>query len=254
MPLPHRFQIGDLLMTTRSGITPIGTPVTSTTALRTIRACYPGRAEQVSAVRAGLAGLLGGCPGADDAILCASELAANAIRHSRSGLPGGHFTVHSAVIPGDCVLIEVEDEGGPWTAVARDPVRRHGLDIVQALAADWGIDGDYHSRAIWVRIENPMTKLHAADSPTDVDATRGSVGRTPDAGRWIATLDGRRLRHLRNLSGLSQESLAAEAGISITTVARLESQPHLSCRSRTLGRLAAALGEHPAALRHHAGS
>jgi serine/threonine-protein kinase RsbW len=254
-------------MAARSGVTPtpiecagrsqtiyIVAPVIRTTELRTIRACYPGRAEQVSAVRVGLAGLLDGCPGADDALLCASELAANAIRHSRSGLPGGHFTVHGAVIPGDCVLIEVEDDGGPWTAAVRDPVRGHGLDIVQALAADWGIDGDYHSRSIWAWIDTPTHRPRAVDSPTGADGMQASIGRTPDAGRWIATLDGRRLRHLRNLSGLSQERLAEQAGISITTVARLESLPHLPCRTRTLGHLAAALGEHPAALWHHAGS
>jgi len=47
---------------------------------------------------------------------------------------------------------------------------------------------------------------------------------------------------------MSQEQLAGQAGISLTTVIRLERQPHASCRSRTLARLAAALGEDPAAL------
>jgi len=196
--------------------------------------------------------MLDGCPGADDALLCASELAANAISHSQSGLPGGHFIVHGAVIPGDSVLIEIEDEGGSWTPAVRDPDRGHGLDIVQALAADWGIDGDYHSRAIWARIDRPTTRPRTADTPTEADGLQASGSRAPDVRRWTATVDGRRLRQLRHLCGLSQERLAEQAGISITTVARLESQPHLSCRTRTLGRLAAALGEHPAALRHHA--
>jgi serine/threonine-protein kinase RsbW len=125
--------------------------------VRTIRARYPGRADQVSAVRASLTDLLRDCPVADDALLCASELATNAVRHSRSGLPGGQFTLHGAVIAGGSVLIGVEDEGGPWAPSVEDPARGHGLDIIQALAADWGIEGNYCSRAVWVRIDFPMT-------------------------------------------------------------------------------------------------
>jgi DNA-binding XRE family transcriptional regulator len=67
-------------------------------------------------------------------------------------------------------------------------------------------------------------------------------------------LDGRRLRQLRREHGLSIERLAWKAGISITTVARLESQPHPRCRDRTLARLAAALDEDPAAITSRAWS
>jgi transcriptional regulator with XRE-family HTH domain len=59
-------------------------------------------------------------------------------------------------------------------------------------------------------------------------------------------LDGQRLRQLRRQRGLSQEELAAQAGLSVATVARLERQASAPCRGRTLGRLARALGEHPA--------
>jgi transcriptional regulator with XRE-family HTH domain len=66
--------------------------------------------------------------------------------------------------------------------------------------------------------------------------------------RWLTVLDGHRLRHLRNQRGLSQERLATHAGISLTTLRRLERQPAAACRTRTLGRLAAALDEEPARL------
>ena len=66
--------------------------------------------------------------------------------------------------------------------------------------------------------------------------------------RWFTILDGHRLRCLRRQHGLSQEQLAARAGISPTTVAKLERQPAAPCRCRTLGRLARALGEDPARL------
>jgi hypothetical protein len=66
--------------------------------------------------------------------------------------------------------------------------------------------------------------------------------------RWFTLLDGRRLRRSRCQRGLSREQLAARAGISPATVARLERQPAAPCRSRTLGRLATALGKDPARL------
>jgi transcriptional regulator with XRE-family HTH domain len=77
---------------------------------------------------------------------------------------------------------------------------------------------------------------------TGLPATR------PAARRWTTVLDGARLRHLRHQHGLSQEQLARQAGISLNTVWRLERQPAAPCRTRTLGRLARALGEDPARL------
>jgi DNA-binding XRE family transcriptional regulator len=61
-------------------------------------------------------------------------------------------------------------------------------------------------------------------------------------------IDGRQLRRWRRHYGLSQEKLAYQAGISITTVARLERQSRASCRGYTLGRLATALAEQAAAI------
>lgn len=66
--------------------------------------------------------------------------------------------------------------------------------------------------------------------------------------RWFTVLDGHQLRQLRREHGLSQERLAAAAGISLTTIRRLERQPAAPSRSRTLARLARALGEDPARL------
>ena len=68
------------------------------------------------------------------------------------------------------------------------------------------------------------------------------------AQRWLTTLDGHQLRQLRRQAGLSQANLAGRAGLSLTTIVRLEHSAHASCRPRTLGRLAAALGEPPAHL------
>jgi serine/threonine-protein kinase RsbW len=132
-------------------------PAARALALRTTGATYPGHAEQIRAVRADLGGLLDGCPIADDVILCASELAANAVLHSDSARPGEDFAVRVKVSPGDYVWIEVEDSGGPWTTTVPglDREAGRGLDIVRALAADWGIDGDHRSRTVWVRLDWP---------------------------------------------------------------------------------------------------
>ena len=71
---------------------------------------------------------------------------------------------------------------------------------------------------------------------------------TGHAQRWTAVVDGRRLRELRRQRRLSQVELAKLAGISAYTVSKLERQTASCCRSRTLARLAAALGEAPVAI------
>ena len=68
------------------------------------------------------------------------------------------------------------------------------------------------------------------------------------ARRWLVVVDGRRLRQLRREHRLPQQGLAVRAGISVVTIGRLERQDRVSCRGRTLARLAAALGVQPAAL------
>jgi serine/threonine-protein kinase RsbW len=122
-------------------------------ALRTSGVIYPGSMAYVRVVRADLRALLPDCPLADDVILCASELAANAVLHSHSRLPGGTFTVRAAVSVGHHVRIEVEDNGGPWTAPPDDPNGHHGLDIVRTLAEECGVTGDQAARAIWARFD-----------------------------------------------------------------------------------------------------
>lgn len=87
--------------------------------------------------------------------------------------------------------------------------------------------------------------------PTAVPA-EGANDAAPAAQRparsWTTVLDGQQLRQLRRQRELSREKLADLAGVSLTTVARLERRHHAPCRGRTLARLAAALGERPAAI------
>jgi anti-sigma regulatory factor (Ser/Thr protein kinase) len=123
--------------------------------LRAIATAYPGKPESIRQVRADLRRVLNGCPVADDVILCASELSANAAQHSDSREPGGTFTVRAQIHPGDHVQIEVEDNGGPWVEPSPDPSRGRGLDIVRALAADSGVTSADAGRRVWACIVWP---------------------------------------------------------------------------------------------------
>jgi anti-sigma regulatory factor (Ser/Thr protein kinase) len=121
---------------------------------------YPGTIDQARHVRADLARVATACPVADDLVLLASELATNAILHSRSGHPARTFAVRVKLYPGDYAWVEVADQGGVWPQDEHDEERGRGLKIVAAIAGDgnWGIDGDDASRAAWFRLgwhENP---------------------------------------------------------------------------------------------------
>jgi hypothetical protein len=126
--------------------------------LRSFGHAYPGRPEQARRVRAGLRAIRTGCRIAEETILVASELAANAVTHSRSRQPGGRFIVRAAVCPGHYAWVDVEDRGGSWAGHHPRDGRPHGLGIVQAIAGDgnWGIDGDAAvGRVAWARLDWP---------------------------------------------------------------------------------------------------
>jgi anti-sigma regulatory factor (Ser/Thr protein kinase) len=89
---------------------------------------------------------------AEDILVCATELAANAVLHSRSGLPGGQFSVEVAICAGRWVRVAVEDSGGPWVRRGSghgDTEHGRGLHIVSALSAAMGITGDVSGRTAW---------------------------------------------------------------------------------------------------------
>jgi anti-sigma regulatory factor (Ser/Thr protein kinase) len=108
---------------------------------------FPAIPAQVREARQFLSAILDSLPTADDAILCLSELAANAVIHSRSREPNGHFCVrvqrHSSHL-----RVEVSDQGGPWAQPAHTNERNgRGLLIVDQLTRAWGLTGD--DRAGW---------------------------------------------------------------------------------------------------------
>ncbi|HTT52547.1 MAG TPA: ATP-binding protein [Streptosporangiaceae bacterium] len=117
---------------------------------------FPARPEQVAEARRFVRGLLAGCPVADDAVLCVSELAGNCVTHSASGQLGAVFTVRADVHDGEYVWLEVADGGGVWGEVERDG-RPHGLDIIGALASESGVAGCARTGwVVWARIDWPL--------------------------------------------------------------------------------------------------
>jgi anti-sigma regulatory factor (Ser/Thr protein kinase) len=99
-----------------------------------------GLVERVRVVRSFVGAVLGpGHPCGDDAMLLASELFANSLRHGSSGLPGETVTVTADVA---AVRVEVADRSGPGVPELRpagaDAEDGRGLGIVERLADRWG--------------------------------------------------------------------------------------------------------------------
>ena len=150
------------MISARPGVTPafsVGSAATGTAAsppaTRSSRRTFRGEPAQVPLAREFVFRYLNGrhCPAetVQDILVCVSELAANAVLHSRSGLPGGHFSVE-VVCAGQSVHVAVEDSGGPWAERGHsglDEEYGRGLQIVSALSADMGIAGDASGRMAW---------------------------------------------------------------------------------------------------------
>ena len=207
----------------------------------------------------------------DSAELLISELLTNSVKaSSRHGTPVRLrlLTDHRQLI------IEAWDHNPnppqPRQADHADESGR-GLNVIAAIALRWGYYNSGKWKVVWAEIltgtdqettpghllrqHRPQTRPalrqphdtaghQQRDSPTMISTP--SPARTTS--RWFAVVDGTRVRQLRRQHGLSPAELAGKAGIGLSTVTRLERQPQRRCRTRTLARLAAALGQPPAAL------
>src|SRR5262249_44408940 len=126
---------------------------------------FPGAAVQVREARRFLAGVLDGCPAGDDALLCASELATNAVLYSRSGRPGRRLAVRAAVRPGRG-RVEVEADGGRGRAggenqgeggqtgrTGREGRGGGGLVFAGQVGSGGGRDDHRDRRTVWFEID-----------------------------------------------------------------------------------------------------
>ena len=146
---------------------------------------YDGLAATVSHVRRDVRAILGPCPAvvADDLAVVVSELATNAIRHSRSGANGGTYTVkvsHQATEKVPYIWVEVLDLGSPsWDGILR-PEATHGLSVIEHLSTWMGSDDERDGRrTVYARLEYRAdgTPLYgtrrAPELPPDLDGIRG---------------------------------------------------------------------------------
>lgn len=115
------------------------------------RRAFPGEPVQARAARRFTAMLLDGCPLLDEVLLAVDELVVNALRHTKSGQPGGTFTVEITRWDG-AVAVSVTDEGAPSepcvTDAADDAESGRGLRTVSLMAAGWGWFGSVRSRTV----------------------------------------------------------------------------------------------------------
>jgi anti-sigma regulatory factor (Ser/Thr protein kinase) len=123
----------------------------------------------------------------DDAVLILSELLSNACRHGRPlrEAPGGGGDVLAAwrVDATGRLTVEVTDGGGPTRPVPAKPSITarggRGLNIITALADDWGVrDGAHGGVTVWV-----IVRLETAPTRTPAHRNRvGGHGSVPAAG------------------------------------------------------------------------
>jgi anti-sigma regulatory factor (Ser/Thr protein kinase) len=136
---------------------------------------FPGDVREVRAARRFVARVLDGSPARDLLLICVSELAANAIEHTKSGA-GGLFTVAAGQSigklagqsPGGTAFVAVTDEGG-----AGEPgIRRagnmseggRGLALVDACSSRWGYRDSERGRTVWAEVAWPSAAPETADS------------------------------------------------------------------------------------------
>jgi len=117
---------------------------------------FPGEPPQVSRARSWVAGLLPACEPLDELLIFASELATNAVTHTRSGGPSGWFQVEviwspkaARVVVGDQGSDEVPTNRASSEADAADIETGRGLLLIDAMSANWGTAGDATARWLW---------------------------------------------------------------------------------------------------------
>jgi hypothetical protein len=132
-----------------------------------LRACFnaehiaPGHARRLTIIV--LRGL--GCDDAliDDVALTVSELASNAVRHAASP-----FSL-SVRVQNTTVHVSVQDHAPLLTNVPNGgltPRPLHGLGLIDAVAARWGVDGTHDGKIVWVELRAARDLPQATGSST----------------------------------------------------------------------------------------
>lgn len=120
---------------------------------------FPGERLSVSLARHCVECVLVGAGhiNVENAKLVVTELVANAVLHTVSGLAGGLVTVVVTAIGDGVAHISVIDQGSPRKPKMREPsglgCSGRGLQIVEQTAVRWGVRDDaLGGRAVWAEI------------------------------------------------------------------------------------------------------
>lgn len=127
----------------------------------------------------------------DDAVLILSELLSNACKHGRplgEALAGdGDVRAAWRVDSGGRLIVEVTDGGGPTRPIPSTPsVTAHGgrgLNIITALADDWGVRDDTRGEVtVWAVVNDDVHDPNAGHRRTDfaTRVTGRSMSAVPD--------------------------------------------------------------------------
>jgi anti-sigma regulatory factor (Ser/Thr protein kinase) len=116
---------------------------------------FAGRADQVREARAFVSRLLGPShPCGDVAVLLASEMVTNSLRHGASG--SGEAVTVTVVVGDDGVRVEVTGRKADGVPVLRRPDDEaegsRGLQLVEELAARWGYERGGGQATTWFEL------------------------------------------------------------------------------------------------------
>jgi anti-sigma regulatory factor (Ser/Thr protein kinase) len=133
-----------------------------------------GGRDQVARARRLVSAALGrDHPLHDDCVLLTSELATNAVVHSRSG-EGGTFTVIVSCREGR-VRIRVQDDGSAEPPCARratvDGAGGRGLPLLDALSDRWGVVREAGRNEVWFELAQKPQRAQKASRSARIRAS-----------------------------------------------------------------------------------
>jgi serine/threonine-protein kinase RsbW len=142
---------------------------------------FPGDKEQVGRARGWLEELLPQCEPLEDLTLLVSELCTNAVLHTGSGKPGGHFSVAVEWTP-EAVKTLILDQGSltipavaPRGSEAWDDEYGRGLFLVDQLADHWNTADFPDGRLVWLEMAWASRGGPLLHVPGEYQATIGDV-------------------------------------------------------------------------------
>lgn len=202
---------------------------------------FRGEPVQIREVRHWIQGLLPACDALDELLPLVSELCTNAIKHTRSGLPGGWFGVH-VMWAQTFIRVTVMDHGsasepvvkrallddmsGAGSVDACEDLGGRGLLIVENMSAAWGTGGNAYGRFVWFDIRWPRLgplEPESGGNPAELEWLRQ---RHPEISIWFGRLGKRYFAMLPRTAGNDE---LVEDSTAIGLDRRLEARRAASC-------------------------